>query len=373
MKKIGYLLLPVIAIAGGYLSSCNERKPTYDVVWKNWDGTVLETDNYVIQGTMPKYNSDTPTKVSDENYKYTFIGWDKEIEKVKKDTVYQAVFKEVDYDYNIEIDYNDGKTPNATYKFDEDHLNSYNYYEIKDIFSFTLTNNKNAYDYQLDDGTIIETIDEIVEAIKNGNKKFTLKYYARVNAYYCIESDEVKYKTGFRELPDFFGTALFPEKVYLDEDYSPTFNLANDDNILSYDAYYSYYEHGKEDYGSNITGYNKIDSFENLEIKNFGDNQDVMIKVFIKVNTYKLNISDNLEDSNVSYVYAYLYKDLTVLGIQGEWNICWGTPVTLNTEYDEYEFDGYYDKNGNLLSKDKLYTFTLKSSTDITARWILNK
>ena len=40
------------------------------ITWKNYDGSILEVDNNVPYGSMPTYDGSTPTKESDNLYKY---------------------------------------------------------------------------------------------------------------------------------------------------------------------------------------------------------------------------------------------------------------------------------------------------------------
>ena len=56
-------------------SSSGETPKTYTVTWKNYNGTTLETDKNVTEGTKPSYNSAAPTRLSDGQYNYTFAGW----------------------------------------------------------------------------------------------------------------------------------------------------------------------------------------------------------------------------------------------------------------------------------------------------------
>ena len=65
---------------------------TYTIAWKNYDGTILETDKDVKKGTIPTYDGATPTKPSDSQFTYTFKGWDPEITEVTKDQVYTAIY-----------------------------------------------------------------------------------------------------------------------------------------------------------------------------------------------------------------------------------------------------------------------------------------
>ena len=81
--------------------------PTYTVTWKNYDGSVLETDTGVTYGTRPEYNGATPGQPEDENFTYTFNGWSPALEAVTGDTEYIAQFtavsKRVDPTYTVTI------------------------------------------------------------------------------------------------------------------------------------------------------------------------------------------------------------------------------------------------------------------------------
>ncbi|MBR1444322.1 MAG: InlB B-repeat-containing protein, partial [Firmicutes bacterium] len=63
----------------------------YTVTWQNGE-TTLETDEDVEYGTTPTYNGETPTKAEDENGRYVFVGWDKNISEVTENVTYTAKY-----------------------------------------------------------------------------------------------------------------------------------------------------------------------------------------------------------------------------------------------------------------------------------------
>lgn len=63
----------------------------YSVIWKNYDGTVLDTDN-VAYGTTPVYNGISPVKASDSLYNYVMSSWTPSVAVVTGNATYTAVF-----------------------------------------------------------------------------------------------------------------------------------------------------------------------------------------------------------------------------------------------------------------------------------------
>ena len=93
-KLVAYLSLLSLTLVG-----CNNKSSDtpssgefFKVVWKNYNGAVLETDNNVAKNTTPTYDGRTPTRPDDDQYTYTWNGWNPRITPVTSNQTYTATF-----------------------------------------------------------------------------------------------------------------------------------------------------------------------------------------------------------------------------------------------------------------------------------------
>ena len=66
----------------------------YAVTFKNWDGTVLQSD-WVAYGAMPKFEGATPKRRDTDLLHFEFAGWEPEVVAATGDATYTAVFAAV--------------------------------------------------------------------------------------------------------------------------------------------------------------------------------------------------------------------------------------------------------------------------------------
>ena len=113
MKSKRFLTIFAIT-AGLVLTGCNgakkDRVHVYSVTWLNYDGSILEFDSRVIEGSMPVYNSAVPERPDDGQYCYTFMGWTPELTRVHGDQEYTATYSQELMMYTIDFDLNGGES-----------------------------------------------------------------------------------------------------------------------------------------------------------------------------------------------------------------------------------------------------------------------
>lgn len=82
----------------------------YTITWENYDGTVLEVDNDVKEGTTPTYDGATPLKAEDAEYSYAFSGWTPKVVPAVADQTYTATFDRSKIEYTIDFNLNGGSS-----------------------------------------------------------------------------------------------------------------------------------------------------------------------------------------------------------------------------------------------------------------------
>lgn len=82
-----------------YIAQFDPITNKYTITFKNWDGTVLESQEWEY-GTLPSY-SGTPTRPADAENTYTFSGWDKTISSVTGEATYTAQYNGTTNSYTL--------------------------------------------------------------------------------------------------------------------------------------------------------------------------------------------------------------------------------------------------------------------------------
>ncbi len=90
---------------------------SYTITWKNYDGSTLETDTNVKEGTIPTYDGAAPTRPNDSEYVYTWTGgWDPEVAPATANQTYTATYsyEKIKIEYTINFDLNGGTSESYT-------------------------------------------------------------------------------------------------------------------------------------------------------------------------------------------------------------------------------------------------------------------
>lgn len=91
-----------------YTAQFDQTVNKYTITFKNWDGTILEAKDWKY-GELPTY-AGTPTRPADDEFTYTFTGWDKVISTVTGKAEYIAQYTNSTNSYTITTNGENGTT-----------------------------------------------------------------------------------------------------------------------------------------------------------------------------------------------------------------------------------------------------------------------
>ncbi|MCR5693068.1 MAG: DUF6273 domain-containing protein [Bacilli bacterium] len=64
----------------------------FTIIWKDWNGDVLEIDNDVKRGVTPTYDGATPTRADGSECIYLWTGWDPAVHRAYSNEIYTATY-----------------------------------------------------------------------------------------------------------------------------------------------------------------------------------------------------------------------------------------------------------------------------------------
>lgn len=91
-----------------YTAQFDQTVNKYTITFKNWDGTILEAKDWKY-GELPTY-AGTPTRPADDEFTYTFTGWNKVISTVTGKAEYIAQYTNSTNSYTITTNGENGTT-----------------------------------------------------------------------------------------------------------------------------------------------------------------------------------------------------------------------------------------------------------------------
>ena len=264
LSLLGFLLIGCNHSAESSETSEEPIEPNYySVTWLNDDGTTLEVDENVLEGSVPSYDGETPVKENKAGYTYVFRGWDPILRVVTSDQTYTATYDAVQHYYKINFDLDGGSSPSyqpyryvdkfdaSLFYFDVTKENyyfrgwKYNDTQIFDEYGNQLEDNVEIVDNMTfkaiyTDMPVDDTFEPVID-LENNTVQYGYYPQSLVTDKAIIEG----LSKGGDELIDKNGYYLYKhhyyKKVY-GETYTVNDKFSNGDQILDGEVYWFKYE-----------------------------------------------------------------------------------------------------------------------------------
>ena len=383
----------------------NETNPlTYTITWKNYDGSILEIDENVQYGTTPTYNGATPIKPNEVQHSYTWLGWSPSIEPVTSNKTYLATFSDTLINAKISFDLNGGTTTHSTESFYSSTIESENFFfdVKKENYNFRgwSYNGQMVFDHKgnkLSDPSIEETMVFKAEFAQNViltiysnipdagkiNGEGTYEYNTNVDV-------SVQPNQGYSFVGWYYNdTLLSNQKIYKYMMWSKDITLEARFKINSYNFHVE----------SEQPLLGQVMIKDKTYYKDYSDHNvcyldSITISAYTKTEEYRFlgwyNSNGELVTTNAVYTFIMTNYDYSLYArwdspihnliitsnnqtdctITGSGSYRYGSYVTVEIDYSYGTFEGWYDSNDNLMSKNKSYTFLMPNNElHLRAKW----
>ena len=318
----------------------------YTITFKDYDGTVLQTSS-VKKGETPLYNKSNPSRENDDNYSYTFSGWQPTLTKVSEDAVYTATYTSELLPYNVTINLDGGTSSATKLQFKTDKIS-------KDMLPFDVMKKGYVFKgYLLND---VKVYDENGNAVNNYQPSENMTFKAIYEESVTLTVIYTLYNSKTNQLIE-----TYNEK--------PT-DLGNvsETRSYNYNTYVDLFAFANEGY-TFVGWYNEGQVLSNeKEYKYMMWNEDFTIEARFKYTLYDLTVCSNNTDLGQVIIRngnsQIFYNEETLQEHYTE-----AVTIVAYSKTDT-RFLGWYDEKNELVSTNAVYTFDmLNRDYKLEAKW----
>lgn len=338
-RKIFTIILPAICIS---LFSCgtpsdqetdSDSENTYEIIWKNYDGTVLETDSNVAKNSMPSFDGETPIRPSDDQFAYTWTGWTPNVGRVTGNQTYTATYssEKLTTNYVVDFDLNGGTSPSYSGPKTVEEFS-------KDIFFFDCI--KEEYNFRGWSYKGIKIFDEKGNQLANPtmekNMTFVAMYSqtAKLTVFSNYEGAGIIGGEGEYSFNSFANISVTPNEGFV---------------FVGW-----YYEE------------NLVSSSMNYKYMLWND--DIILEARFKLKSYSLNIYTNNADNGLVLLKSLFNNDY--LEKYQEYRDYTSEVTVAAYSKTNIKFLGWYDDENDLISTNEIYKFSMPNyNYNLEAKW----
>ncbi len=318
----------------------------YEIVFKDYDGTVLQTSN-VKEGEVPSYNKSNPTRVNDDNYSYTFNSWEPTITAASKNEVYIAKYTQQILPYSITIELDGGTSTQEKLKFKTDKFS-------KDMLPFDVK--RPGYAFKGFELNNVKVYDENGNAISDYQLSATMTFKAVYEESVVLSINYSLYNPKTNELIGTYDSCV------------TDFGNVSKTKSYKYNTYVDLFANPKEGY--TFVGW----YLDNQPLSNISDynhmmwDEDVTIEARFTYTLYDFKVWSN--NPNLGQVIINNGNSQTFYDEETSQKYFTEKVTIVAYSKTNIRFLGWYDKNNKLVSTNPSYTFSmLNIDYVLEAKW----